>query len=136
MPSPKIVKVRGTRGENPGPLVELPALIGDEAARKLFAELGGVDFPVPKGQRNNAAGAARFRQLSAVVGVEAALLICGKYGGELIYIPTGLQRQRAERNQKICRRFDQGATVRELVREFGLGQRQVEIVLNSTVIKD
>ncbi len=112
---------------------DVARLCGLEPACRLAALLGGLDFPVPKGEANNRAGMRRFAVLAEAMGEGAARIFCTEYGGERVFIPFCRSVIRRIRDRAIVREFDAGATVGDLVLRHKLSYRQIEKILKRPI---
>lgn len=108
---------------------ELVCLIGWRRAEALIRELGGIPFPVPKGENNNRAGAARFGRLADIVGETSAQRLVAEYAGTILNIPRCHKAIARARMRAMRARCDAGATLEEIALEFGCTTRWVSIVL-------
>jgi hypothetical protein len=114
-------------------LQEVPRLIGEAAAQKLFAAVGGDVFQFPVWKSRNADGERKRRLLIELVGEESAEKLCREFIGGRIYVPKNLAKRLDDRNAELRRRFDAGESIAELVPVFGLSRRRIEIILNAAV---
>jgi len=112
---------------------DVARLCGLEPACRLAALLGGLDFPVPKGEANNRAGMRRFAVLAEAMGEGAARIFCTEYGGGRVFIPFCRSVIRRIRDRAIVREFDAGATVGDLVLRNKLSYRQIEKILKRPI---
>ncbi len=112
-----------------GMLHELPRLVGDEAAMKMFEHYGGGEMTFPLHENDNPQGARKFRELADLVGRDAALVVIGTIGGQSVYMPKAAHKEREARNAAICAEYDAGKSITWLVREYKLSDRQIEIIL-------
>lgn len=106
-------------------------LIGEDAFAKLSAALGGTSIKVPK---TDAGGV--FFAISGIVGNVAAQRLITCYGGDQLYISTGLMRRLSIRNAAIRAEFDAltkdlsvTATVRRLSLSYRISERQINDIL-------
>ena len=95
---------------------DLVDLIGLPATLRLIDARPGQMLTIPKRKRQ--AGEALFEDLSALVGVEPAGKIVGRYGGEYLTIPSCRRAVRAVRDAELQARFD-------VLLKSGLGARAV-----------
>lgn len=107
----------------------LVRLLGMRGAEALIRELGGIPYPVPRGECNNPAGAARFARLEEIVGRRGAEAIVREYGDDILRIPNCKTAMARARMRAMRTRYDAGATIEEVALEFGYSTRWVEIVL-------
>jgi hypothetical protein len=112
-----------------GMLHELPRLVGEEAAMKIFEHYGGRSVVFPQYENDNPQGARKFRELADLVGRETALVVIGAIGGQEVYMPKAVHKEREARNAAICAEYDAGKSVAQLVREYKLSDRQIESIL-------
>jgi hypothetical protein len=114
--------VKLARDDLPPQLTELCDLIGLPATLKLVEHLGGSCIDVP----------SRFRDdfvLVPLVGHKTAARVVSYYAGDRLYIAKADQALRAQRNIEISRRYEGGASVFALAREYHLTMRQVQNIL-------
>ncbi|MFZ6655643.1 Mor transcription activator family protein [Undibacterium sp. TJN19] len=106
--------------------------IGEAAAIRLMdvKNFGGGSFDFPKSETG--LGAQTFALLAEVVGMSNAQRLCQHFGGERLYIPNLAKQFRDGRNRNIVAKYNNGTTVRELMREHGLSDRQVWNILKNT----
>jgi hypothetical protein len=136
MPSRSYPQVRGNSRKANGPAVglgllhEVPRLIGEAAAQKLFAGIGGDVFLFPVWKSRNADGERKRRLLIELVGEENAEKLCREFIGGRIYVPKNFAKKLDDRNADLRRRFDAGDSVAKLVLASGLSRRQIETILN------
>lgn len=117
----------------------LAACLGLARALVVVERLGGTTLPVP--QRRTLQGEARYQDLAATLGPDAAAILCRVYAGTDLYIPRCGQALIRARDAALHRERDvlaaQGLSERELVarlaRRFGLSDRQVWRVLKKPV---
>ncbi|GHD63791.1 Mor transcription activator family protein [Jeongeupia chitinilytica] len=109
-------------------------LIGLPKALKLIEAWGGTTFPVSKNKRRD--GQIRFEALSEVVGVEAAKILTGHFGGEVLSIPRCAVALREVRDRMMRAEFDQSTriqpavhAVNQLARKYQMTERNVWLVL-------
>lgn len=112
---------------------DIARIVGIEAALSLVAMLGGLDFPVPRGEDNNRAGNRRFAMLAEAMGEPAAHALCREFGGERVFIPLCQKVQCRIRHRTIIREFDAGATVEELVLRHRMSCRAIELILKRPI---
>lgn len=108
---------------------DLIRLVGMRGAEALIRELGGIPYPVPKGENNNPEGAARFARLEDIVGRKGAEAIVREYGDTRLNIPnckTAIARAKMRAMRARC---DDGATLEDIALEFGCTTRWVSQVL-------
>lgn len=104
-------------------------LLGWADAAALIDTLGGIPFPVPKGEDNNPGGAARFAQLAELVGEDGARAIVAEYGGDRLLIPNCRRALARARMRAMRESYDAGATAEEVALEFRCSYRWVMNVL-------
>ena len=116
--------------ERRAPEPELPASIRQllavgfpgEAVEPLMRAFGGLVIHVPK-------QAGPGHPLVEALGEHAAAVLCRYLGGNRFSVPKGFRMMLAARNAAIRRDADQGVPMAELVRRYGLTERQVWAVL-------
>jgi Mor family transcriptional regulator len=101
-------------------------LIGFKKSVALAKKFGGHYFWMPSNIKPD-------NPLVAVIGMAGAETLANHFGGDRIYISKAAAHLRRERNQQIIARFDQGATIKELVQDFDLCDRQIWRVVNGEV---
>ena len=114
----------------PRAATDLIALIGEMAALRLMQALCGQTVEFPKGELGR--GAAAYNELSEIIGEEATQMLCKHYGGDRLYIPFCNKHQLSKRNCAIVARYNVGASVDSLVREYRLSDRQIRNILKLT----
>jgi len=95
-----------------------------EAVEPLMRAFGGLVLHVPK-------QAGPGHPLVEALGERAAAVLCRYLGGNRFPVPKGFRRMIAARNAAIRRDYDQGVPVAELVRRYGLTERQVWAILGT-----
>lgn len=114
------------------PIVEA---LGLSLTLALVEGLAGQEIEFPKTQHGP--GAAKFAMIASVIGVDAAVVMGKKFGGERTYIPKCDHLRRVWRNFEVIRDYDAllkvtraGNAARELCNRYGLSCRQVENIVN------
>lgn len=107
----------------------LVRLLGWAKAEALIRELGGIPYPVPKGAKNNPAGAMRYERLAEIIGANGADIIVREYGDDILSIPNCKVAVARAKMRAMRARCDSGATLEEIALEFGVTTRWVSIVL-------
>lgn len=107
----------------------LVRLLGWAKAEALIRELGGIPYPVPKGEANNPAGAIRFARLEEIVGRRGAERLVAEYGGDTLEIPKCKKAIARARMRAMKARCDAGATLEDIALEFDCTTRWVSMVL-------
>lgn len=117
----------------PKTAIELVRVLGWQGAASLICRLGGRKFPVPKAAGNNPDGSRRYAQLVDAVGEAGAACLVAEHGGQVVTIPScasALEREAfLARDRAICARYNEGATIENLVCEFGLSGRRISQLL-------
>lgn len=113
----------------------LITLIGEAAATRMMdaQAFGGGAFTFPKSDIG--LGAQSFAYLAEIVGTDKAQRLCRHFDGETLYVPKMSQYFRDQRNRRIVASYSSGVTVRELMREHGLSDRQIWTILKTTDMK-
>lgn len=107
----------------PSSMINLAALIGEEATLSLIRERGGSVVYVPTQFRSG-------HWITKLIGVESTELLVGGYGGCTLDIPECRSADIRTRNEEIVRAVRlAGRTTQEVAREFGLSRRMVQRVL-------
>ena len=123
----------GMKAHLPKTAIELVRVLGWQAAASLICRFGGRKFPVPKAAGNNPDGSRRYAQLVDTVGEAGAACLVAEHGGQVVTIPScahALEREAfLARDRAICARFNEGATIENLVCEFGLSSRRISKLL-------
>ncbi len=120
MPEPERLEAEA---ELPGSIRQLLAVgFPGEAVEPLMRAFGGLVIHVPK-------QAGPGHPLVEALGERAAAVLCRYLGGNRFSVPKGFRMMLAARNAAIRRDYDQGTAVAELVRRYGLTERQVWAVL-------
>ncbi len=111
--------------ELPGSIRQLLAVgFPGEAVEPLMRAFGGLVLHVPR-------QAGPGHPLVEALGEHAAAVLCAYLGGNKFPVPKGFRRMLAARNAAIRRDYDQGVPVAELVRRYGITERQVWAVLGT-----
>lgn len=112
-------------------------LIGLPKALKLIETWGGTTFPISKNKRRD--GQIRYEALAEVVGVEAANILTGHFGGEVLAIPRCAVAMREVRDRMIRAEFDALTcehpavhAVNQLARKYQMTERNVWMVLKKS----
>lgn len=109
---------------------DLISQIGMPAAVALIQAMPGARFPVPRGEDNNPAGAARFAQLVDVVGYEATLILVRNYGDDRdLYVPSCKKAILRARDRQIIAEYGTGVAVFDLGLKYKLSYRRIEGIL-------
>lgn len=124
--------VRIALADLPQSALDLIGLIELPAALRLIEAMPGINFPVPRGENNNADGAAKFAMLVDAVGDEAARVLVRHYGGGDMYVPSCLKAIKAARNRQIVAEYESGIKVIALAIKYRLSYRQIEAILKAT----
>lgn len=111
----------------PQSALELIEIIGANNTVQLIQKLGGVRYPVPLAENNNAQGKARFDELTSVIGIEAAQSMVQHFGGTFIEIPVA---RKALGLAMVKTLRAQGKTIEHMVRATGYSRRNVLNLLN------
>jgi DNA invertase Pin-like site-specific DNA recombinase len=109
---------------------ELVPFIGLPAVLCLVSRFGGLSLDIPKGERNNFEGAARFSELSRAIGAEAARALIFHCGGTSVYVPNLSKIRRQATYRQIIADFDSGQSTKEIARRYGFTDRWVNVILN------
>lgn len=110
---------------------DLISQIGMSGAVALIQAMPGIRFPVPRGEDNNPAGAARFAQLVEIIGYEATLVLVRNYGNDRgLYVPSCKKAIIRARDRQIVAEYGTGASVIDLALRYKLSYRRIEGVLN------
>lgn len=110
----------------------LTRLIGKTAADCLMdgRNLGGGRFVFPKSETG--LGAQTYAYLVDLVGGEHTKRLCDHFNGDDVYIPKMSDQLRLKRNQEIVVEYNNGTSVRELMRKHNLSDRQIWTILKTT----
>lgn len=111
---------------------DLIDLIGLPATVALIQAMPGIKYPIPVGEANNPAGAARFSYLVEAVGDEAARILVREFGGDDLYVPSCKRAIILARDREIVAAYDKGDQVWELALRYKLSYRSIEIILKKT----
>ncbi|MFC0349708.1 Mor transcription activator family protein [Undibacterium danionis] len=107
-------------------------LIGEGAAMRMMdpKALGGARYAFPK--KETGLGAQSYAYLVDVVGTENAKRLCEHFDGDDVYIPKMTEHYRHQRNVRIVNAYNNGTSIRELVRDFEISDRRVWEILKTT----
>lgn len=110
----------------------LVSMIGEPEAIRFMdtKNFGGGNFDFPKSETG--LGAQTFAALAEVVGINNAKKLCKHFGGESLYIPNLAQEYRQKRNINIVMKYNNGTSIRELMREHQLTDRRIWEILKTT----
>ncbi|MBY0574686.1 MAG: hypothetical protein K2P84_13490 [Undibacterium sp.] len=119
-----------------GVVTVLIRLIGEAATLKLLEckHLGGGIFLFPKSELHQ--GAQSYAYLVDIVGVNNTQRLVAYFNGEEVYLPKLTQRYIKARNKRIVLAYNNGKSLRELIREFELCDRQLRKILKYTDMTD
>lgn len=112
------------RDKIPASLQEIAEVVGDDNAMKMVQAYGGTRVFVPQ-----SVGAQH--KLSTLLGFEQAKKLSRTFGGEPLTIARCTMLLKHRRNEEIRKKYDEGASVHELVREYGLTERRIYSILSS-----
>lgn len=115
----------------PPTAVDLIELIGLPDALRLIEAMPGVRFPMPEGEDNNEAGAARFSTLVGIVGEASARALLGRFHGTAMYVPSCKKAVLRARNRQMVADYPDLGIV-GLGLKYRLSYRQVEAILKTT----
>lgn len=107
------------------PLIDqLIQLVGEDLTIRLLRAYGGQQKNIPRQPLPE-------HWLTTLLGLEAASLLCFRFGGDRLQLPRGLRLLNKIRDQRICDRRAEGRTIAELVAEFDLTKRRIYQVLSA-----
>lgn len=110
------------------------SVIGLDDTLALIMELGGTEFPFPRGKESK-----YFDMVAGVIGEDKAIRICDEYSIERkIYIPMCTKAMALIRNRQIIAECNESLrngktmmfTVFHLARKHRLNYRQIEKIVN------
>lgn len=116
----------------PKSALDLIELIGMPATIALIEAMPAINFPVPRGEDNNVAGASRFAYLVDAVGDEAARILVSHFNGTDMYVPSCKRAILRARDRKIVADYDAGTSIFELALKYKLSYRSIEMILKRT----
>lgn len=108
----------------PDSLREMIPEIGIEGVQRLVRTCGGMAF------KHLPPDPAQDHLLVRLAGLDLARTICRIHARCDLYVPRAMKAVNATRDALIIARFDAGASVHELVREFRLTERWIRQILN------
>ena len=112
-------------------LQDFERLIGLPATLDLVRAYGGLRIYIPTPER-----VSPDHQLAKVIGVDHLMALAKVYGGEDHFaLPKAERAILAVRNARIAHDYGHNKTVRELAREHGLHERQIERIVAAAGIK-
>ncbi|MEF8699249.1 MAG: Mor transcription activator family protein [Candidatus Accumulibacter sp. UW20] len=113
----------------PQSIRDIADLIGLPVTMALVRHYGGSVLKVPVGKM-----ASQTRsELIDLLGPGAAELLIKRYSGETIYISRCADAKREDRNRKIIADFDEGKSVLDLSRNYGLSNRSIYTILKLSI---
>jgi len=74
-----------------------------------------------------------YREVAGVLGLEAAIALSERFGGQLLYFPKLDGLLRAKRDEAIRAEFT-GKNYRELAKKYGISEQQVRRVVSSKAV--
>lgn len=74
-----------------------------------------------------------FRDVVAAVGIDAALVLCDKFGGSSIYVPASKTAGRRLRNLRIKEDF-KAMSIPQLCRKYNLTESQIRAIVNMKIL--
>lgn len=107
----------------PSMLVELAAVIGDDATIALFDRFKGRHLsvpqtPIPEHPIEQAIGRAAFK------------VLCRAYQNELLFFPVCIKLQISERNQAILADHGDGMNVCDIATKYSLTERHITNIIS------
>ena len=111
-----------------GTIATLAEYIGDAAASRLCAALGGCQVKIPK-RRDG----VWWDRLVAAIGPRDAEELCTAFAGESLYIPRNAADERAARRQAVLDGLAAGMTFAEIARSLEFRVRYSERGLRKLV---
>lgn len=109
-------------------LSTLADYIGEDAATRLVAALGGCQIKIPKWHRG-----VWWDRLVRAIGVRGAKELCTAFAGESLYIPRNAADERAARRQAVLDALAAGMTFAEIARRMEFRVRYSERGLRKLV---
>ncbi|MBF0283214.1 MAG: hypothetical protein HQL51_02015 [Magnetococcales bacterium] len=109
----------------PRSLQEVAGLVGLEAVSALVRHYAGSRVRVPRRSRPD-------HPLAACLGWEAMRRFCHLFGGEVLEVPRADGVRRRLRDREIVQLYDGGTPVRLLAKTYGLTERRIYYILNTT----
>lgn len=109
-------------------LSTLADYIGEDAAARLVATLGGCQIKIPKRHRG-----VWWDRLVRAIGVRGAEDLCTAFAGESLYIPRNDAGERAARRQAVLDALAAGMTFAEIARRMEFRVRYSERGLRKLV---
>ncbi len=106
-------------------IAEIAEEIGWSATLRVVEVFAGMDLYVPHSPTED-------HPLTALVGTDAAWALARRFGGGRVRVDRCVDILRERRDREIRQRYDAGASVRDLVREYQLTTRHVFRVLGRT----
>lgn len=110
----------------PESIKEIADYVGEEGALTMLQAFPGIRLFIPKKVPDG-------HVLIEKIGKALAEKLSVHFGGETLTIPRGAKVLRMARNKEIIKKYDAKMTVRELVGEYKLTERQVYTILQETV---
>jgi hypothetical protein len=111
-----------------GTIATLAEYVGEAAAARLCAALGGCQVKIPK-RRDG----VWWDRLVAAIGPRDAEELCSAFGGESLYIPRNAADGRAARRQAVLDCLAAGMTFAEIARSLEFRVRYSERGLRKLV---
>jgi len=115
----------------PGLLHDIAMVVGVEAALIISDEFGGNTIYLAKWQEGEKKQGVIASQLINGIGADAARQVCQLYGGTHLTIPSCKNLIRKMRNQGICAEVRRGVKQRDLVRKYGISDRQIRSIVSA-----
>jgi len=98
---------------------------GEQVAFALVQKLGGSRVYVPKRPRESSGGNAL---LVEAVGLDGAEALAKIWGGEIVLVPLGLNRNFLQKRARIAELLGQGKSVQAIARQLHVHERTVQRV--------
>jgi len=115
----------------PGLLHDIAMVVGVEAALIISDEFGGNTIYLAKWHEGKKEYTTVISQLINGIGADAARLLCQLYGGTHLTIPSCKNLIIKMRNQAICGEVKRGVKQRDLVRKYGISDRQIRNIISA-----
>jgi len=116
----------------PGVLHEIAETESVETALIISDEFGGNTIYISRWQEGDEKQGVVASVLIERIGLNAARQVCQLYGGAHFTIPSCKNLIKKMRNQAICAEVKRGVKRRDLVRKYGISDRQIRSIVSAT----
>jgi Mor family transcriptional regulator len=122
-------KLQRIKRENWPPLIkDIAAVIGDDAALKLFIRFAGRHLRIPKTSSHDQA-------IESTIGEEKAKRLFKIYAGEVIVFPNAFLILMKERNSQIAKEWDRGMKQCDIATKHQLTERRINEIIRKHKMK-